>query len=73
MSAAPVEDKSDKARPHIARFIRGAGAAALAVRSVALTNWGQLNIFPGGLRDGMKRWMNGLPGATKRLGAMMAR
>src|SRR5262249_12936195 len=25
-----------------------------------------------GLRDGMKRWTNGLPGATKRLGAMMA-
>jgi hypothetical protein len=25
-----------------------------------------------GLRDGMRRWTNGLPGATKRLGAMMA-
>ncbi len=25
------------------------------------------------LRDGMKRWTNGLPGATKRLGAKMAR
>src|SRR5262249_49055620 len=25
-----------------------------------------------GLRDGMKRWTNGLPGATKRLGAKMA-
>src|SRR5512144_2126029 len=24
-----------------------------------------------GLRDGMKRWTNGLPGATQRLGAMM--
>ena len=25
-----------------------------------------------GLRDGMKRWTNGLPGATTRLGAIMA-
>jgi len=25
------------------------------------------------LRDGMKRWTNGLPGATKRLGAIMGR
>ena len=25
-----------------------------------------------GLRDGMRRWTNGLPGATARLGAMMA-
>src|SRR5262249_11412055 len=25
-----------------------------------------------GLRDGMNRWTNGLPGATKRLGAKMA-
>jgi hypothetical protein len=25
-----------------------------------------------GLRDGMKRWTNGLPGATTRLGAKMA-
>src|SRR5215471_10040359 len=24
-----------------------------------------------GLRDGMRRWTNGLPGATQRLGAMM--
>jgi transposase len=28
--------------------------------------------FPPSLRDGMKRWTNGLPGAAKRLGAMMA-
>jgi hypothetical protein len=26
----------------------------------------------GDLRDGMKRWTNGLPGATKRLGANLA-
>jgi hypothetical protein len=25
-----------------------------------------------GLRDGMRRWTNGLPGATARLGAKMA-
>ena len=32
-----------------------------------------LNSFPTrGLRDGMKRWTNGLPGATTRLGAIMA-
>jgi len=28
--------------------------------------------FPPSLRDGMNRWTNGLPGATTRLGAMMA-
>ena len=44
-----------------------------ASHGLALTNRGSLHIFPAGLRDGMKRWMNGLPGAAKRLGAMMAR
>ena len=31
-----------------------------------------IDCVPTELRDGMKRWTNGLPGATKRLGAKMA-
>jgi hypothetical protein len=55
--------------PHMGRASDG-GSEGMASRNSPDVNGGRA--FPRGLRDGRKRWTNGLPGATKRLGAMMA-